>query len=436
VQTDLLIKGGNIFDCDTGTIVKQDLLIKSGKIEAIDKTGSFSTVDVQSQIDACNCLVTPGLIDIHVHLREPGQEWKETISSGSKAAIAGGFTSICCMPNTTPTNHSAEITRFIIEKAKSAGYAKVYPIGAVSLKLESEQMAPLAEMREAGCVAFSDDGKPVSNAGLMRRALEWAASLGCPIFGHEEELTLSTKGVMNESPLSYKLGLSAWPKLAEEVMISRDIELSRVTGAHVHFLHVTTARGVELIRRAKSDGVNVSAEVCPHHLFFTQEEIKNYDTAYKMSPPLREQEDIEALLAGLNDGTIDCITTDHAPHDIDTKRVEFDQASFGLIGLQSAFPLVLRLVNDKKISMATAIRSLTSNPAKVLNRPDLGSLKKSSTADISIFNLESEWQYNAESILSLSKNTPWLDHNFKGRARDVIVDGKIILQNHNFLKIS
>ncbi len=423
----ILIHGGEVLNLESGKLEKKDLLVNDGIIE--DVAENLSAIEASKKINAEGCLVSAGLIDLHVHFREPGQEWKETIATGSKAAVAGGFTTVCCMPNTTPTNHSAEITSFIVDQAKSAGLARVLPVGAVSIDLSSKELAPLAEMQKAGCVAFTDDGKPVSNAGMMRRAMEWAKMLGCPIFGHEEELTLSPKGVMNESALSYKLGLAAWPKASEEICIARDIELSRITGAHMHFLHVTTARGVTLIRRAKEDGINVTAEVCPHHLVFTEENVGEYDTAFKMSPPLRQAEDIDALIAGLNDGTIDCITTDHAPHDIDTKRVEFDKASFGLIGLQSAFPVVLELVNKGKFSLQTAIKALTVNPAKVLSRTNTGKVAKGYVADIAVLDLKNKWTYDKESIYSLSKNTPWLGAEFTGRAKDVLVDGKIVYQN-------
>lgn len=438
--TRTVIEGGDFFDSQSGKISRQDLMIEGEFIAEVATPGSFASASDVKRINADKCLITPGLIDIHVHLREPGQEWKETIASGSRAAVAGGFTTVCCMPNTTPVNDSAEISRFMVQKAKEAGLARVFPLGAVSIASSSKELAPLGELKDAGCVGFSDDGKPVANAGLMRRALEWAKMLDCPILGHEEELSLTHKGVMNESALSLKLGLGGWPKAAEEIMISRDIELARLTGGHVHFLHVTTARGVELIRRAKKDGISVSAEVCPHHLVFTENCIAesdrdshSYNTAFKMSPPLRQQEDCDALLAGLQDGTIDVLATDHAPHDSDTKRTEFDRASFGLIGLQSAMPIMLQLVEEKKLSMPTVLTALTSAPAKVIRKPELGILAKGKCADITVWDLQSQWVYDSDSIESRSLNSPWLGKKFLGRAREVFVAGRQVVEQEKVI---
>lgn len=433
VKDKIVIEGGDVFDSRTGKINKQDLLIEGELISEVSNPGSFNSISDAQKVDAKGCLVSPGLIDLHVHLREPGQEWKEDIASGSRAAVAGGFTSVCCMPNTTPVNDSAETTKFIISKVKEAGLARVFPLGAVSVGSLSKDIAPLGELKDAGCVGFSDDGKPVANAGLMRRALEWCKMLDCPILGHEEEMSLTPKGVMNESPLSLKLGLAGWPKMAEEIMISRDIELARVTGGHVHFLHVTTARGVELIRRAKKDGISVSAEACPHHLVFTEQQIAGsentavYNTAFKMSPPLRQEEDCAALLAGIEDGTIDVLATDHAPHDLDTKRSEFDRASFGLIGLQSAVPVLLGLVGAGKLSLNKMFMALTAAPARVLRKPELGVLAKGKAADVAIFDLKREWMYDSGSIYSKSHNTPWLGQKFIGKAQDVFVAGRHIV---------
>lgn len=429
-----VITGGQLFT-PSGTLEPLDLLISGDSIESTGSPGSFSSAKDAKQIDARDCIVTPGFIDLHVHLREPGQEWKETIASGAKAAIAGGFTSICCMPNTQPVNDSAETTKFIVAKAAEARLAKVFPIGAVSLRSESKELAPLGEMKDAGCVGFSDDGRPVANAGLMRRALEWARMLEVPILGHEEEITLSGKGVMNESARSYRLGLQGWPKVAEEIFIGRDIELARVTGGHVHFLHVTTARGVELIRRAKQDGISVTAEACPHHLLLTEEAIEGeasdqpYNTLAKMNPPLREDQDCQALLAGLQDGTIDAVATDHAPHDLDTKRTEFDNASFGIIGLQSALPLMLGLVREKKLKLERLLTALTSGPAAILRKSNLGTLQRGKTADITVIDMKAEWEYGEPSIFSLSRNTPWIGKKFAGQARHVFVSGRHVMNN-------
>lgn len=435
-----VIENAEIFDSEAGVFAARDLLVEGKLISDIANPGAFRSKQVSTRVDAKGCLVSPGLIDVHVHLREPGHEWKETIASGARAALAGGFTTVCCMPNTNPTNDSAETARFMVDKALSAAAARVFPVGAISLKLESKELAPLGEMVDAGCVAFTDDGKPVSNAGLMRRALEWCKMLGVPAFGHEETLSLSQHGVMNESARSYRLGLGGWPKASEEICIARDIELARLTGAHMHFLHVTTARGVELIRRAKNDGISVSGEACPHHLLLTEKEIEGdgptpaYNTLAKMSPPLREEEDCAALLAGIADGTLELIATDHAPHDADTKRTEFDKASFGIIGLQSAVPLLLELVRTGKLSLEKMFMALTAAPAKLLGKSELGRLQKGKLADITIIDPHKTWTYSPELILSLSKNSPWLGQTFKGMVRDVFVDGQQKLKDGTLVK--
>ncbi|MCB0310927.1 MAG: dihydroorotase, partial [Bdellovibrionales bacterium] len=306
----ILVKNGTVIDPASNRHGEFDIWIERGRISAIDRRGSFSGQRVQQEIDAQGSLVVPGLIDLHVHLREPGFEWKETIKSGSQAALLGGFTSICCMPNTKPVNHNAEITRFILEQAKAAGAARVLPIGAVSVNSQGKEMAPLSELREAGCVAFSDDGEPIWDSALMRRALEWSAMLGMRISCHEEDKCLSCGGSMNESLLSHGMGLVGMPKLAEEVMVARDIEIARTTKAKVHICHISTGRAVELVRRAKNDGIDITAEVTPHHLMLSENAVGDYDTHAKMSPPLREAEEIEALRAGLRDGTIDAVASD------------------------------------------------------------------------------------------------------------------------------
>ncbi len=428
----ILIRNGTLIDPASGTEGEFDLLIEGNRIKDVAKRGSFSSVAVTQTIEATERWVTPGLIDLHVHLREPGFEWKETVKSGADAAINGGFTSVCCMPNTNPVNDSEEVTRYIIERAQAAGSARVHPIGAVSLRLEGKEMAPYSELRSAGCVAFSDDGEPVYNAGLMRRALDWCRMLGITISCHEEDKSLTCGGCMNESSLGERLGLKGMPKVAEEVMIARDIELCRSTGARVHICHVSTARGVELLRRAKNDGIAITAEVTPHHLFLTEDALVDYDTNCKMSPPLRDEEDRLALIAGLRDGTIDAVASDHAPHDRDTKEIEFGKAAFGILGLQTSLPLLLDFVRRGLISRRRAIEVFTSGPAKVFGLP-LGVVQKGALADVSIINPEQRWNFTREEVRSVSFNSPFIGRELQGCADTVIVGGRIVLQDRKLI---
>jgi len=427
----IVIKNGLLIDPDVqDSDYERDVIIENGVIIDTPKPGELAGYkDFDQEIDAKGCWVTPGLIDIHVHLREPGHEWKETIETGAKSAIAGGFTRICCMPNTRPVNDSPEISRYIKEKAIEADAAHVHPIGAVSLNIEGKNLSPLTDLKNAGCVAFSDDGNPVYDALMMRRALEWCRHLDIPITCHEEIIELTRGGVMNESSLSYRLGLGGMPKAAEDIMIARDIELARLTGGHVHICHISSARAVELVRRAKGDGLPVTAEVSMHHLTLTEDAVEGFNTSAKMSPPLREEEDRLALLAGLVDGTIDVIASDHAPHDIDSKRVEFKKAAFGIIGFPTTLPLLLKLIQDNKVTRKCAIRALTSAPAKVFRLPG-GRLAKGSVADVTIIDPNVRWQLKEEDIVSKSRNTPFLGWEFQGRARDVLVAGKIKLKGH------
>lgn len=424
----LLVKNGLLIDPKNNVEGNFDLLLDNGKVEAVDKPGSFDRTETGDVIDAKGKWVVPGFIDLHVHLREPGFEWKETIESGSEAAVLGGFTAICCMPNTRPTNDNAEITKFILDKAKAAGTARVLPIGAVTLGLKGAEMAPLSELREAGCVAFSDDGEPVHNSGIMRRALEWASMLDAVICCHEEDKHLSCGGSMNESALSSRLGLKGFPKVAEEVMIARDIELALTTKSRVHICHVSTARSVELIRRAKNDGIKITCEVTPHHLLLTEDAIGDYDTNAKMSPPLRSYEDCEALIAGLKDGTIDSIASDHAPHEIDTKQIEFSKAAFGILGLQTSLPLTLELVGKGMIKRSKAIELLTSLPASIM-KLNLGSLGKGALADLVIVDPDHRWTFTREEIKSLSFNSPFIGREMSGAAETVLVNGKILVKD-------
>ena len=421
----IVVAGGRAIDPASGLDEPRDLLIEQGQIAAIDKPGAFAAKREASVIDAKGCLVTPGLLDIHVHLREPGQEWKETIATGCDAAVAGGFTSICCMPNTQPTVDKATVVEFILHQAAKANGCRVFPIGAITVGREGHALSPMLELRDAGCVAFSDDGAPVFDAQIMRRALEYNRMLGTVLTVHEEELALSDGFSMNESALSLKLGLKGMPDAAENVMIARDIELARLTGGRVHFCHVSTARGVTLIRRAKEDGIPVTAETTPHNLTLDESAIGDYDTHAKMSMPLRSRQDVEALIQGLADGVIDCIASDHAPHESDSKRREFEHASFGILGLQTTLPLTLALVRAGKLTLSRAIEALTSAPARCFHMQHAG-LAKGAVADIAIIDPEGSLVLTPEHILSKSKNTPFFGTTLQGLAKSVLVGGRVV----------
>ncbi|MFM1848559.1 MAG: Dihydroorotase [Pseudomonadota bacterium] len=421
-----LISNGTVIDPASGTVGEFDVIVDQGVIHDVVPRGQARGGTFIETLDASGRWIVPGFIDLHVHLREPGFEWKETVRSGTEAAVLGGYTTVCCMPNTQPRNDHGEVTRYILDKAAAAGLARVLPIGAVTKELKGEEMAPLTELRNAGCIAFSDDGEPIHNAGLMRRALEWCLALDATISCHEEDKSLSCGGCMNESALSTRMGLRGMPKVAEDVMVARDIELARATGGKVHICHVSTARSVELIRRAKNDGIRITAEVTPHHLVLTEEAVGEYDTAAKMSPPLREQADVEALRLGIKDGTIDAIASDHAPHENDSKRVEFSKASFGILGLQTSLSLVIGLVREGVISRERAVDLCATGPARSFGIEG-GNLKRGSRADITLIDPERRWRFGKEEIRSLSTNTPFLGMEMLGAATDVLVDGRTVL---------
>jgi dihydroorotase len=418
-----VVRHGRVIDPAQGIDGLFDLLFEDEKIVAVDAPGSFDGLDNLHVLNASGKIVTPGLVDIHVHLRDPGQDWKETIYSGSEAAVAGGFTDIFCMPNTTPVNDSASVTEYILEKAKTAS-CNVAPIGAITMKSKGEALAPFSELTEAGCIAFSDDGWPVSNSQVMRRALEYCSMLGRVLMVHEEDLMLSDGFSMHESPLSLAMGLKGMPDAAENVMIARDIELARLTGGRVHFCHVSTSRGVTLIRRAKEDGIPVTAEVSPHHLLLTQDAVKGFNTQAKMSMPLRSEEDIEALLDGLKDGAIDCVASDHAPHEEDSKNIEFARASFGILGLQTTVPVLFELVHKGKVSLKTMIESLTINAWKSLDL-EPNTLKKGAFANVTVLDPEYSFEYKRSDNRSKSSNSPFWGRTFKGAAAMTIVKGNV-----------
>ncbi|MFN8389041.1 MAG: dihydroorotase [Bdellovibrionota bacterium] len=419
----ILITGGKVIDPSQHLAEERDLLIEDGLVKGIEKPGSFQKMSGVEVVDASGLLVTPGLHDIHVHFREPGQEWKETILTGSQAAVAGGFTTVCCMPNTVPDTDCASVAEFILKQAAAANLCRVYPIGAITLGRKSKALAPMLELKEAGCVAFSDDGAPVSDAGLMRRALEYNLMLGTVLTVHEEEKQLSNDFSAHESARSLRMGLKGMPGAAEDVMISRDIELARLTGGRVHFCHVSTARAVTLIRRAKEDGIPVTAEGTPHHFTLTDEAIEDYNTQAKVSMPLRSESDRSAVLAGVREGVLDCIASDHAPHEADSKACEFDKASFGFLGLQTTLPLTLAKVRSGELSLSRAIECLTTAPARCFNLRQ-PSLKAGSVADITIIDENRRIKHTADYIRSKSKNTPFLGQELVGHAVRTYVSGR------------
>ncbi|HLC43032.1 MAG TPA: dihydroorotase [Methylomirabilota bacterium] len=427
----LVLKGGRVIDPANGVDQVQDLLIQDGKIAKLGK--GLKAVNGTQVIDASGKIVCPGFIDLHVHLREPGFEYKETVKSGTRAAAAGGFAAVCCMANTDPVNDNRSVTDYILAKARIEGSVRVYPIGAVTRGLKGEELAELAELAEAGCVAFSDDGKPVMNTRLLRYAMEYTLPFGIPVISHAEDHHLAAGGVMHEGVVSTELGLSGIPAAAEEVMVARDICLAELTGAHLHIAHVSTAGAVRLIRDAKARGIKVTAEVTPHHLLLTDESVQSYDGNFKVNPPLRTKRDQETLLEALVDGTIDAVATDHAPHALSEKEGEFDRAAFGVIGLETAVSVLLdRLVRQQLVDLPTLIARLTHGPARLLGLPG-GSLAKDALADITILDLEQEWSIDPSRFLSKSKNSPFAGWNVTGVPWMTIVGGNVVMKDREIV---
>ena len=416
----LVIRGGTLVDPVAGTSSVGDLPVHDGRIAAPDADTRAARV-----IDATGLLVVPGLVDMHVHLREPGFEYKETVTTGVRAALAGGFTAVACMANTNPVNDSGAVTEFILERARLAEGARVHPIGAVSLGMKGERLAEVGEMHRAGIVAISDDGLPVMDAGLMRRALEYARLFDLPVIVHEEDRDLACGGVMHEGEVSVRLGLRGIPAAAEDVMVARDIALAELTGGRLHVAHVSTAGAVALIRDARARGVRVSAEVTPHHLFLTHEAVRGYDTNAKMAPPLRTAQDVAAVRAGLADGTIEAIATDHAPHHADEKACEFDQAANGVVGLETALALGLKLVADGVLDLPTLIARMSTGPARILGLPG-GTLAIGAPADLTLVDPGHRWTVNPRQLRSKSRNTPFGGWDLIGRATMVFVDGRLV----------
>jgi dihydroorotase len=421
----LLLKGGRVIDPSQNIDGVMDLLIDNGKVKEIGS--SIAAPAGAELLDVSGRLVVPGLIDMHVHLRDPGLEYKEDIVSGTSAAVAGGFTSVCCMPNTKPAIDNKAIASYIIAKAKAEGSCNVFPVGTITQGMGSERMAEMGELKEAGCVAVSDDGRPVTNAELMRRSLQYAAGMGIMVISHAEELALVGEGVMNEGFTSTEIGLKGIPRVAEDIATARDVLLAEYTGAPIHIAHVSTKGAVEIIRAAKGRGVNVTCETAPHYFTLTDDAVRGYNTNAKMNPPLREAADVAAIKAGLKDGTIDCIATDHAPHHLDEKDVEFDVAMNGIVGLETSLPLALSLVEEGTLSLGQLVEKMSCNPSQILNL-GRGTLKVGSVADITVIDPAREWQVTEETLNSKSKNSPWLGKTMKGAAACTVVGGKIVYQ--------
>jgi dihydroorotase len=420
----LVIKNGRVIDPSQGIDTVTDVAIADGVVAeialGIDTAGS-------EVFDASGLVVTPGFIDIHVHLREPGFEHSETIESGSRAAAAGGFTSICCMPNTKPINDSATVTSYILERARRFAAVNVFPIGAITKGSQGEELAAIAAMKDAGIVAVSDDGRPVMNARLVRRAMETARALDLPLIEHCEDLNLSAGGDMHEGLQSTRLGLRGIPRSSEDVMVARDLILTEVTGVRYHVAHISSRNAVLMVAEARRRGLRVSAEACPHHFALTDLDMRPYDSNYKMKPPLREQLDIEAVIEGLVNGHIDAIATDHAPHPGDEKMQEFERCPFGIIGLETALPLSLeRLFHSRQMSLPNLVKLFTQGPAAVLSLPERGTLRAGAPADVTIFGLNHEWTYDVNRSPSKSRNTPFHGKMFRGGQVATIVGGKIV----------
>lgn len=423
-MSSLLIQGGRIVDPSQDLDGSYDLLIEDGAVAKID--GKIQKPRGAETIAAAGLVVTPGLIDIHVHLREPGQEYKETVRTGTMAAAAGGFTAVACMANTVPVNDNRSITEHILLEARRCGFARVYPIGAISKGMKGEELAEIGDMVAAGAAAVSDDGLPVMNAELMRRALLYAQHYGIPVIQHAEDLTLTGKGVMHEGEWSTRLGLIGIPGSAEDVMVARDLILTEDTRGRYHVAHLSTARSLDLVRLGRSRGLNVTCEVSPHHLILTDEEVAKtgFSTFCKMKPPLRSESDRAALVQGLVDGTVDCIASDHAPHHRDEKDVEFDKAPFGILGLETTLSLCLdRFVHAGVLTLPRLVELLSTGPARVLGIPG-GTLKPGSPADVSIFDLDGEVTIAASGFRSKSRNTPFDGWTLRGRPVATVVEGR------------
>jgi dihydroorotase len=442
----LLIANGHLIDPAAPENTGMSVLVEDGRVLAWLRPGEQVPEGCEI-FDASGLLVAPGFIDMHVHLREPGQEHKETIATGCAAAVAGGWTSVCPMPNTNPVNDNAAITRYMIEQAERAGLANIFPIGAITKSSDGSELAEMGEMKAAGAVAVSDDGRPVPNAGIMRRAMQYARDFGLPVIDHCEDKSLSSGGVMHEGRVSLLLGLKGMPALAEDLDVVRDIILAKETGTHIHIAHVSTKGAIEAVRRAKNEGIAVTCEVTPHHFTLTDRAVDGtrtsvrnsdrmrnevrvpYDTNTKMAPPLRSEEHLEALIEGIKDGTIDAIATDHAPHHADEKSLEYDRAPFGITGLETGVGLAFKeLVHTGVISLERLVEMCSANPAKILSLEGRGTLKPGSVADVTVIDPSLTWTYRNADSRSKSKNSPFDGWQFEGGVVATFVAGKMVFR--------
>ena len=419
----LLIKNGRVLDPDSKTDAPRDLLLDGEHIAEIAPHGKIAHANGAQTFDAAGLIVAPGFIDMHAHLREPGQENSETIETGTHAAARGGFTAICCMPNTRPVNDNASITRFIVDRAKAYGHVRVWPIGAASMTSKGEAISEIAAMRDAGIVAVSDDGKPIATAKLARQIMDYCRTLELPVIEHSEDVSLAAGAVMREGIASTRLGLPGMPAAAESVCVARDVQVAELTGARLHIAHLSAKSSLAQVRFAKHNGLRVTCEVTPHHFTLIDEDV-TYDSRYKMNPPLASREDREALIEGLADGTVDAIATDHAPHEPAIKDVEFDKAPFGILGFETALALALQqLVHPGRISLMRMVELFTTGPARVLGKQR--KLALGEPADVTIFSLDRAWTYNVNESASKSRNSPFDGHAFQGGPVATVVAGKI-----------
>jgi len=430
----LLIANGYVIDPATDVNAGRNVLIEDGRVVDVISRGEPVPEDAKL-IDATGLIVAPGFIDLHVHLREPGQDYKETIATGASAAVAGGWASICAMPNTDPINDNPAMTRFVIEKGKAAQLANVFPIGAITKGSAGKELAEMGEMKNAGIVAVSDDGRPVPTPGMMRRALEYANGFDLTVVDHCQDPSLSAGGVMHEGRWSLILGLRGIPAAAEEMDAVRDCVLAKLTGARVHLAHVSTAGAIEAVRRAKESGLNVTCEVAPHHWTLTDEAVSEYDTNMKMNPPLRSEEHVAAILEGMKDGTIDAIATDHAPHHLDEKALEFDQAPFGITGLETAVGLAFDLVQRGVIDLERVVEMCATNPAKIFGLKDRGTFKAGAHADATILDPQLEWVFDVSKSKSKSRNTPFHGRTMQGAAVATIVGGRLVYLHPDYSRL-
>jgi len=423
----LLFKGARVVDPSQGINGQFDVLVEGERVVKVEK--NVSSAEAEKIIDVSGLVLTPGFIDLHCHLRDPGQEWKEDIESGSNAAVAGGFTSVCCMANTDPVNDNPTVTRYIVEKAAKVGLCDVFPIGAITKGLKGEELAEIGLMVKAGIVAISDDGETPKDSKVLRNAMDYARSLGIPVFTHSEDKTLSAGGHMNEGPISSLLGIPGMPPEAEDIGTMRDILIAKLTGAHIHVCHVSSRGALQIIEKAKREGVRITCEITPHHFTLTEDAVRDFSTNAKMCPPLRTEDHVKACREGLKTGVADAIATDHAPHTEDEKLVEFCQAPFGIIGFQTALPLSLNLVREGYLTLEQMVEKLSVNPARIIGKRNIGTLKPGARANITVFDPEEAFVLTKDLIKSKSYNTPFLNRKLKGKVKFTVYNGRIVYKS-------